>query len=122
MKNIILKTAFIILVLLVSCAKERTCNCDFTHSDTGNEYTIKTTYDPVTYKPIYEQVIEPYQDSYKTKESNTYDKVLKRDSKLMCPKRGVETFDYDYTKVSTKNDFLQGRKGTEKTEKNCSID
>lgn len=122
MKTITLSTVIISLILLASCTKDRTCNCELTHSDTGNLYSIKTTYDPETYKPVYEQIIEPYTDSYKTKESNTYDKVLKRDSKLMCPKLGEESYDYDNTKENSKNDFVEGRKGTEKTVKKCTID
>lgn len=123
MIKITLPIAIICWILVSSCAKDVTCDCEITHSDSGNEYSIKTTYDPVTYKPVYEQVVEPFADSYKTKETNLYsNRASKRTIKAMCPKEGEESYQYDNTVGNTKNDYITGRKGIEKTIRRCTID
>lgn len=123
MKKIILPIALLSIITLASCSKERTCSCDTTLTDSGNEYDVEFIIDPITFDVTYRQKVTPYSETFSYSGKSEFDKIKKSDANAACPKTEEEAYSYDNTTVDEDDSsFKYGRIGTQKEVKKCKIE
>ena len=105
-------------IILFSCAKERTCNCTLTQTDSGTRYWLDYNgANPVQKTEAFSETSSPYSNELK------FSKIRAAAVQEYCPISDTRNESYDNTyDVATGNEtMLMGKKGSIKTVRTCEI-
>jgi len=106
------------LIIMWSCAKERTCNCTITQTNTGTHYWVDYNgANPVQKSEAFSIISSPYSNEVK------FSKVRVSEIQEYCPVSTTGNVSYDdtYDVASGNETILMGNKGSIKTVRSCEL-
>jgi hypothetical protein len=112
----ILLVCFVIIIW--SCAKDRTCNCTITQTDSGTRYWVDYSgTNPVQKTEAFSKTISPFSNEVK------FSKIRSAAAQEYCPVSVTQNQNYDdtYDLASGNESMLIGNKGSVKTIRSCEL-
>jgi hypothetical protein len=116
--HLLYRILLVCFVIIWSCAKDRTCNCTITQTDSGTRYWVDYSgANPVQKTEAFSKTISPFSNEVK------FSKIRSAAAQEYCPVSVTQNQNYDdtYDLASGNESMLIGNKGSVKTIRSCEL-